>query len=89
MALVNKKMITFGYCFTFGLLIYALYGMIFITKDMQEIQYKDVRYKKLYEVMISMICIRLFFYVVVCLFLACLIVFGSIALVTGQSNQIT
>mmetsp|Transcript_12860 Transcript_12860/g.19930 ORF Transcript_12860/g.19930 Transcript_12860/m.19930 type:complete len:92 (-) Transcript_12860:245-520(-) len=56
---------------------------------MFELQSKDDKYRSLYETFISMICIRLFFYALICSFFACMSVFVCCAIASGQQHIIS
>lgn len=78
-----KFIIRAGYCFTFILLCFTFYG-VSLSSDMYKLQYIDRKYKKIYNLFIWMICIRFFFYGLICFFFGCFSVFICCALATGQ-----
>lgn len=71
--------------FLFGFGCYGLY----VAQQMFDLVDHRKEYQKLYEVLIAMVCIRLFFYALICVFFACFSVFVCLAIFSGQTNRIT
>ena len=83
-----KLFIKFAYWFTGFLLIFTFYGLYEIG-IMFELQERDAQFSKLYDIMITMICIRLFFYSVICSFFGCMSIAVCCAIASGQQHIIT
>lgn len=82
-----EYMIKAGYWFTGILLCFTFYG-VYVANEMYDLQNKNHKFKDLYNLMIWMICIRLFIYGMICSFMACFSVFVCCAIASGQANLI-
>lgn len=90
LALTNyyEYIIKCGYWFTGILVCFTLYG-VYVANEMYDLQNKNHKFKDLYNLMIWMICIRLFIYGMICSFFACFSVFVCCAIASGQGSLIT
>lgn len=88
--LVNyyTAMIRIAYGLLAVLFFFGCYGL-YVAQRMFEILEHRKQYQKLYEVLIAMVCIRLFFYALICFFFGCFSVFVCLAIFSGQTNMIT
>mmetsp|Transcript_4230 Transcript_4230/g.7179 ORF Transcript_4230/g.7179 Transcript_4230/m.7179 type:complete len:115 (+) Transcript_4230:754-1098(+) len=78
-----KTIINLAYVYTGVLVIFSFFG-ISLFHEMFQLQRNDHSYRKLYEVYVSMICIRLAFYALICFFFGCISVFMCCAIASGQ-----
>lgn len=83
-----KFFIKFAYVFTGILVLFSVTGL-FLTNDMYELQHKKPKYQVFYSLLIWMLCIRLFFYMMICSFFMCFSVFVCCAIASGQYNIIS
>lgn len=81
-------MINIAYWLLAFLLFFGFYGL-YVAQKMFDILEEHKQYQKLYEVLIAMVCIRLFFYALICFFFGCFSVFVCLAIFSGQTNIIS
>ena len=58
-------------------------------KGMIELVHSDIKYSKLLDLLISMLCIRLFFYALICAFFGFISIAACCAIASGQQHIIT
>ena len=79
----HTTMINMGYLGTLVLLAFTLYGLFCVVPEMYQLQKTRHELRGLFEIVVMMICIRLFMYFLVAAFLSCLCIFSIISLCTG------
>ena len=77
-----KLFIKGAYIFQLILVTFTFFG-ISLVNSIYELKIKKKQYEELFNLMIFMICIRFFFYLVICLFLCCMSFVMCCALATG------
>ena len=77
-----------GYWFTGLLMVFSLCGFS-VTKGMIELVHTDSNYSKLLDLLITMICIRLLFYALICVFFGFISIAACCAIASGQQHIIT
>lgn len=80
--------IRLSYWFNGLLLVFSLYGFSIIT-GMIELVNNEAKYSRLLDLLISMICIRLALYALVCAFFGFISIAACCAIASGQQHIIT
>ena len=83
-----KLMIKLVYWQAFILLCLGFVGLVLTTNGMFEAQTNHPEFRTLYELMLSMVCIRLFLCSVLISFLSCFFLCACLACVSGQRHML-